>query len=199
VDDIVSNHLDLPLTFIQVKHLRTIISYSSMISDMVITFYLEQLTRLCNITYLSTSFLSILRTQGWQRLKCYFAGHRNRSRTNFKPRVSGESAVILPCFVDECHWVIIVRREINGRVIFLYADDLNQASTERELKNLISAKTSSTFYPPSTEWIKCINYTYQPHSNECGPRSLLAATILALHPNPSATILLTAMDLLSNS
>jgi len=69
VDEVVAPLL--PLVFIQVKHLRTLISYSSMISDMVITYYLERLSRQYNLHYLSTSFLSILRSQGWNRLKRY--------------------------------------------------------------------------------------------------------------------------------
>jgi hypothetical protein len=38
--------------------------------------------------------------------------------------------------------------------------------------------------------MNCINYTYRPHSNECGPRTLLALTIMMLHPDPTSSILL---------
>jgi hypothetical protein len=183
----------LPLIFIQVKHLRTIISYSSMISNMVITYYLEKFTRQYNLHYLSTSFFGILRSQGCDRLKRYFSNHRSRPRTNSRPRISGESAIILPCFIDRCHWVTVVWREVNSQVLFLYADDLNQPVTEQNIKQLLSHNTSSDFYPSTTKWVNCINYTYRPYSNQCGPRSLLAATILALHPDSSSTILLPAM------
>jgi hypothetical protein len=101
--------------------------------------------------------------------------------------------MILPCFVNGCHWVVDVRREIKGKVLFLYADDLNSITMEANIKELLSTKTSSAFYPPSAKWIKCNNVTYRPHSNECGPRSLLAATILALHPAPSQDILMPLM------
>jgi hypothetical protein len=191
VDEVVAPLL--PLVFIQVKHLRTLISYSSMISDMVITYYLERLSRQYNLHYLSTSFLSILRSQGWNRLKRYFSNHHNKPRGYSRPRISGELAIILPCFVDGCHWVTVVRREVNGQVLFLYADDLNQYTTEQNIKLLLSQHTSPEFYPTTTKWVNCTNYTYRPHSNECGPRSLLAATILALHLNPTSTILLPAM------
>jgi hypothetical protein len=157
------------------------------------TLYLEKLTIHYGITYLATSYLYTLKLQGWERLQSYFAGYRNRPRTNSRPCVTGESAIILPCFVEGCHWVIVVRREVEGRVLFLYADDLNSITTEANIKELLSTKTSSAFYPPSTKWIKCKNFTYRPHSNECGPRSLLAATILALHPAPSQDILMPLM------
>jgi hypothetical protein len=82
VDEVVAPLL--PLVFIQVKHLRTLISYSSMSSDMVITYYLEKLSRQCNLHYLSTSFLSILRLQGWNRLKRYFSNHHNKLRGGYQ-------------------------------------------------------------------------------------------------------------------
>lgn len=58
---------------------------------------------------------------------------------------------------------------------------------------MLSNHTSPEFYPPSAQWIKCFNYTYRPHSNECGPRTLLAGTMMALHPEPSSNILLPLM------
>jgi len=135
----------------------------------------------------------ILRRQGWDRMKTYFALHRNRPRTNTRPNITGESAIILPCFVDDCHWVAVVRREIQGQTIFLYADDLNDPNTEESIKTLLSNHTSPEFYPLTAKWIQCYNYTYRPHSNECGPRTLIAATIMALHPEPSSHILLPLM------
>jgi hypothetical protein len=107
--------------------------------------------------------------------------------------MSGEPVIILPCFVNGCHWVTVVHREFNGRTLFFYADDLNQPATEQFVKNLLSQHAPTNFFPTTATWINCINYTYRLHSNECGPRSILAATILALHPNPSNTILLPAM------
>jgi hypothetical protein len=75
--------------------------------------------------------------------------------------------------------------------MFLFADDLNSATTEEEIKQLLfTSNTCQSFYPSNAQWISCKNYTYIPHSNECGPRSLIAATIMALHPNPSELILL---------
>ncbi len=81
---------------------------------------------------------------------------------------------------------------MNGQVIFFYADDLNCPSSELLIKGLLS-NTSEEFYPPSALWINCTNYTYRPHSNECGPRTLLALTIMLLHPDPTSSILLPFM------
>ncbi len=53
--------------------------------------------------------------------------------------------------------------------------------------------TSSTFHRTGSIWINCTSFTYHPHSNECDPRLLLAATIMAIHPIPSADILLPTM------
>jgi hypothetical protein len=190
---VVAKHPWHPLLIVTLKDLRRLLSYSSPISDSVMTLYLEKLTIHYGITYLATSYLYTLKLQGWERLQSYFAGYRNRPRTNSRPCITGESAIILPCFVDGCHWVVVVRREVEGRVLFLYADDLSNITTEANIKELLSTKTSSAFYPPLTKWIKCKNFTYRPHSNECSPRSLLAATILALHPAPSQDILMPLM------
>jgi hypothetical protein len=172
-----------------VSDLRDLVSYSSPINDLTATLYLELLTSQYQLAYLDTSFMIIMNSQGWQHLQKSFAQYRNRARSNTRPNIRGESAIIIPCFVDGCHWVSVVHREIHNQVIFLYADDLNNPSTETDIKRLLSHSTSNEFYPPSTIWITCTNYTYQPHSNECGPRALLAATIMALHPHPTHTIL----------
>jgi hypothetical protein len=43
-------------------------------------------------------------------------------------------------------------------------------------------------------WIHCKSVTFQPHSNECGPRTLFALAVMALHPNPSEDILIPFMS-----
>jgi hypothetical protein len=107
--------------------------------------------------------------------------------------MTGEAAIIIPCYVNNCHWVTVVRREVNGQVLLLYADDMNNLRTEQDIKQLLSTRsTSPIIHPPSAKWIVCRNYTYIPHSNECGPRSLVA-TLMVLHPNPSNYIFLPSM------
>jgi hypothetical protein len=174
--------------------LRDLLSHSKPIADETITLYLELLTTQYNITYLATNTIPKLQGEGWIAVQRSFASFRNRRRTNARPRMTGEAAIVIPCYVNNCHWVTVVRREVNGQVLFLYADDMNNLRTEQDIKQLLSTRsTSPIFHPPSAKWIVCRNYTYIPHSNECGPRSLVAATLMALHPNPSNYILLPSM------
>jgi len=174
--------------------LRDLLSHHKPIVDDTVTLYLELLTTQYNITFLATNTIPKLRVEGWSTVQQSFAAFRNRRCTNTRPQMSGESAIIIPCFVDGCHWVTVVRREVNNQVYFLFADDLYNSRTEQDMKRLLSTEhTSETFYPLSAKWIACRNYTYIPHSNECGPRSLIAATIMALHPSPSNYILLPCM------
>jgi hypothetical protein len=76
----------------------------------------------------------------------------------------------------------------------LYVDDLNHLKTKDELKTLLKAQAPSEFYPWDATWIKCQSTTYRPHSNECGPRTLFALMVMALHPQPSPNILLPYMS-----
>lgn len=110
-----------------------------------------------------------------------------------RPQILGEQAIAIPCFVINNHWVPVVQRKINGQTIFLYSDDLNDADTEHSLHTLKSIQTDTEFYPPTTQWIHCKSITYIPHSNECGPRMLLALAIMSLHPHLHADILLPFM------
>jgi hypothetical protein len=136
IDTVVAWHPEHQMLVVTTKELRDLMSYSSPINDTIMTFYMEKLTKHSNISYITTAFLYTLRAQGWARLETYFALHRNRPRTNSRPYITGESAVILPCFVDNCHWVAVVCREVHGSTIFLYAVDLNSPTTETDIKTL---------------------------------------------------------------
>lgn len=76
---------------------------------------------------------------------------------------------------------------------FLYSDDLNNPHTKKYIKQSLSQETDDIFYPPTAIWINCKAFTYQSHSNECGPRTLLAITVMLLHLEPSTTVLLEYM------
>ena len=47
--------------------------------------------------------------------------------------------------------------------------------------------------PTSAKWIVCKQLQYDQHFMECGPRMLLAGTILAYHPEPTENSLLPLM------
>lgn len=54
---------------------------------------------------------------------------------------------------------------------------------------------SPTLCPPDSTWISCLTSTNNPpHSNECGPNTVLALSIMMSHPVPDETILLPYMD-----
>jgi len=102
--------------------------------------------------------------------------------------------IIIPLHVNSSHWTSIIRKRIDERIIFFYCDDLNNKSQESDIRRLYNySNTSPIFHPPNSQWIVCSSYTYLPHSNECGPRALLASAIIALHPNPTQNSLLPAM------
>lgn len=85
----------------------------------------------------------------------------------------------------------LTRRCLDDKVIFLYSDGLNCAHTAEKVKKYFSPHHASiTFYPPGSRWINCTSYMYQPHSNECGPRTMRALAVMALHPSPDKHILL---------
>jgi hypothetical protein len=86
----------------------------------------------------------------------------------------------------------MARREIHGRVLFLYSDDLNDSYTESIVKHQLQ-QTCEKFYPADTDWINCKSITYAPHFNECSPRTALALTILMTHPLPHINMLMNFM------
>jgi hypothetical protein len=78
--------------------------------------------------------------------------------------------------------------------LYGHTDDLNSTNTYDQIKSIYSLEaTSDHFHPHHTKWINLKSYTYIPHSNECGPRCLLALAIMASHPNISNDIFLPYM------
>ena len=57
------------------------------------------------------------------------------------------------------------------------------------LKKLLQTGTSTEFYPPNSRWVSCRTPIFRPHSNECGPRTMLALAVMISHPAPHLTIL----------
>jgi len=145
--------------------------------------YLDIVTTENKIHYLSTYFVTKLRQdKKWSLMQRWFATSY-RPELPHRPRIDCPT-ILIPCHVNNCHWVAIVRRIIHGRITFLYADDMNHEPTEMALRALLRHHTDDEFYPSSAQWIKCHSTTYSPHSNECGLRTLLALIILGLHPDP---------------
>jgi hypothetical protein len=184
-----------PSIAISSDDLRDLISHGSPINDQVITLYLELISTTYDMPHLSTFFFDKLTTNGWTRVQNFFANRpsRTRHRSAYRPNLQGEPCIIIPIHIQGFHWVALVRREINNRVYFLYHDDMNNTNVEHDIKRTLQNHTCPEFYPSSTTWITCQGYYYIPHSNECGPRTLLALHVMATHTNPHKHILLPFM------
>jgi len=181
---ITNNHL----THISTERLQELLSHGEMIIDNILNVFLEILCSSQGIYYLSTYFVSMLRLErNWARSKRWFARSLQHKKVH-KPLMTSP-VILIPCHVNGNHWVALVRRIIDGKVYFYYADDLNNPVTEKNIKELLQTTTDQSFFPADARWITCKSTTFRPHSNECGPRSLLALTVLGLHPHPHTDML----------
>lgn len=177
-------------------NLQDLVSYGAETNDAIFSLYLELLCSTGNVTYMNTAFWPHLKQYGWHKVQRYFASSHSgfHARKVDRPHKTGENAIMIPLFIQGIHWVALVRREINGRVFFFYSDDMNQTNVETNVKQTIYTHTDHTFCPPNAQWIHCNSTFYIDHSNECGPRTLLALHILAFHPSPHENMLLPVMD-----
>ncbi len=177
------------------QHFQNLITHNQPTPYSTLIMYTKLLSDHYQIPYLNTDFLLRIKQNGWEDASRYFSNHsrHNRRRTLTRPNIHGEPTIMLPTFFNDSHWLALVRREINDSVLFIYADDMNNSNTEQEIKNLITTQTNSDFCPPNAKWISCKNTYYLPHSNECGPRTLLALHILATDPDPNENILIHLM------
>ncbi len=134
-----------------------------------------------HIFTLDTTFHRVFRLPGWDTALRQFFLHQHSSwwakSTQFKPTIDAHS-ILIPIHIQGYHWIALARRVINNHTFFLYSDDLNSSHTfETIKKSYNSTSTSTEFHPDNSTWINCKSYTYHPHSNECGPRAILALTI----------------------
>lgn len=177
--------------YISIKDIQNLITHGQVTSDHTMLIYLKLLSDTYEIPYLYTDFIPRLQHEGWNTVRRYFSNpsRRSRKRSLTRPDISDEPAIIIPAHIQDSHWLALVRREINNQVIFLYSDDMNCSRTEQDIKQLIITQTDNKFCPSNAQWINCKGTFYTPHSNECGPRTLLALHIMATHPNPNSNIL----------
>jgi hypothetical protein len=173
-----------------IGHLQDLLSHNSMTNDEVMCLFTDLLSQsIPGVTYIKPYFSHYLVNEGWQHAKRYLASDVTSPRRRYnRPSITGEAKILIPFFVNTNHWVAISRHECNGTISFLYADDLNSRSTELRVKKLLT-NTDHFFYPPNAKWITCTNTTYEPHANECGPRTLLALTAMAFSTHPNRYIL----------
>lgn len=70
----------------------------------------------------------------------------------------------------------------------------SQQRVQLKQNYLQSKPTLPSILPPQNGYTAAALPTYVPHSNECGPRCLLALIVIVLHPDPSPSILLPLMQ-----
>jgi hypothetical protein len=120
-----------PAIYLTVDDIRNLISSNSMTNDDTMDLYLEIFCQHFHLSYVCPQIIPLLRTEGWKHVQRFFVEVRSsHSRTTHRPQLQGEPAIAIPCFVEGNHWVGLVRRESRGKVLFLYADDLNNLSVE---------------------------------------------------------------------
>jgi hypothetical protein len=165
-----------------------------MINKQIIHTFLHIMAIQFQTSFLDAGFYPFLSEQGWPKVQQWFADLPLcfRSRSPRRPSLAHDTIISIPCFINGCHWAVVTRRVVAGKVTFLYSDDLNNATMESSICQTLST-SNATFYPPSSTWISCPTPVYHPHSNECGIRTLLALLIHALHPIPSASIIRSGM------
>jgi hypothetical protein len=125
------------------------------IHDEILHLFLETLCSSTNLTFLCPQFLPLLHRDRWSKIEKYFSPSKDHpQRSIYKPSLQREPAITIPCYIHGCHWVTVARREIHGRVIFPYSDDLNNATTEVSVRQHLT-NTITEFFPYDAEWISC--------------------------------------------
>ena len=159
---------------VQSSDFRDLLSYDQPITDAIITDYLTILWKShLDICFLDTNFHTTFMEKGWDTAFNKFFLHKRSSsyahKTQFKPTLHSPT-IIIPQHVQGSHWVSLIRRIIDNKCYFLYADDMNSSSTAEYIESKYStAFTSPAFQPDASILINCVSFTYHPHSNECGP------------------------------
>lgn len=178
-----------------VEDLQDLVSYGTSIGDSIVTLYMELLCSTYNICYLPMDFILRLKQHGWKEVQRFFSqpNRNNRKRSICRPNLQKEKTIIIPAFIHNSHWVALVRHNINGTITFYYSDDMNNCNDEENLRTLIQTQTCKEFCPASAIWINCASNYCMTHSNECGPRTILACHVMATHPSPFKEMLFPLM------
>jgi hypothetical protein len=182
------------------KSFCDLLTHGSPVNDFILHGFLSVIcSSQQNVQFVDTTFSRFLYSHGWENVFRLFFLHQNSSSyakcLNRKPCADIPS-ILFPIPIQESHWVAVICRIINNRVhlYLFFLDDMNNANTEETIKSYFTSTTdNSTLFPSDASWITCRSFTYLPHLNECGLCTLMALTILALHPFPPRTTLLPCM------
>lgn len=179
-----------PDIHITTKDIRDIISHNTPIYHESLILCLELICATYNGSYVDPSFIPTLKTQGWAAVARRFHSPTRASAPTLDHPSLNHSSIAIPVHVNGFHWAALCRRIIHGVVYFFYADDMNSSSVEHSLKRLILRSTNSDFAPSNSIWVNCKTPNFRPHSNECGPRTMLALAVMLTHPAPHKGMLL---------
>ncbi len=104
--------------FFTTGNLQDLVSYGAEMNDAIFSLYLELLCSTGNTTYMTMAFWPHLKQYGWHKVQRYFASSHSgfHARKIDRPHKTGESAIMIPLFIQGIHWVALAHREINGRV-----------------------------------------------------------------------------------
>jgi hypothetical protein len=103
---------DKPEATVTSRQLRNLITHGTPISDAILFLFLEIFCEFFDFSSLPSKFLDFLRRDGWANTTRLFAqDRRNKQRNKFRPNMKGEKAIAIPCFINDCHWIGVVRRE----------------------------------------------------------------------------------------
>lgn len=146
---------------ITVQGLWELISHNSQIYHELIILSLEGLCKTYGGHYLDPSFFTSLRDHNWAYIANRFAPPQLASMT--RPTLMA-NRIAIPVHIYGNHWVALCRQVIDGKVTFMYSDDLNNSNTEATIKGLLySSKVSRVFCPKSSIWINWKTINYFPH------------------------------------
>jgi len=120
--------------------IQTLITPGTQTHEEVLIFGLENACKIYGGTYLEPAFFPILQQHGWDEVIQWLSPNTTETNPHYQhPNIS------IPIHIHGNHWVAVNRRILGGRVRFLYADDLNNAATERTIKQLLYETAPSIF------------------------------------------------------
>ena len=174
-----------PEIHVTVQDLRQLLTHREPIFHDLLTLSLDIITSQCSGKYLEPAFFPQLCQHGWHAVKNWISPQPGPSPD--KPSLTEN--ICIPIHINGNQWVAVYQHYTARRVTFYYADDMNHPSTEKTVQHVLESTTSTQFYPPGSEWKNCKTQNISPHSNECGPRTILALAVLASSQTPSDTSL----------
>lgn len=133
-----------PDTHLTTRDLRDILNHNTPIYHESLILSLEVICTAYDGIYLDPSFISTLRTQGWEGVSNRFVPAQ--CSTIAQPHLHHPN-IAIPVHINGDHWVALCRRVIQGTTYFYYADDLNSPRIETTIRRLLQHHSCEEFAP----------------------------------------------------